>query len=691
MLTLVGDFFEKQNHKDKVNQEIAGASADKVKYHQPFKDQIAPADKTKAGDAVKLMRKYHTQLQQQVSQMEQQVRDLESQIKAAFGIPEMQKMPYSLHSICVHDGNAMSGHYFTFIYDRFQKKWRKFNDIRVTDVTEEEVFKSSEGGDSWQTAYWLVYVEGTIASELDKTNINCYQELADPFVLGNYKHHAYGSRVPAEVNTQIEKENQALAKEIDDQKNSKIVNELRALYGQRYNEMKSEFSGPAARNSLGLKCYAAYQWYRNEHDVLKRLLLAEAYHDVLSGKEDGAYPADITALDPSTSLFKAIQEGVRGNQDYPASQLTLSEQERAAIQDDARLYAQSYMDAYVVSAQCGLLETTPFALAAGEANPTPAGVFTDEIFARLQTETDLVIFICYDAYLRNQMTFGGADPKPLAGIEKVTSYRQLQRDSARCYLLLMLVVVKAYLGKAGDDLKKGQLKKADVAHYVVDKLQKLKYGIALLAHNDIHVDQIGIVLRGALKTSKPVLDAAEITNDFQYVTEFMLAPQNRGKPLDMTKLSPAAKAVPDYSAGNAAEQMLPKEYARVVKALRERPVEEWMQYKAFAKIFKKVDPQAAQPGSAQGNRRDTEMAGESPARKGAKEQSLVAADQEAEALDFNLYLMHEEAFAKFKKAFSTIIGELHVPLAGNLDPKKCKSAEDFALFCQRSYGIKLEK
>lgn len=119
MLTLVGDFFEKQNHKDKVNQEIAGASADKVKYHQPFKDQIAPADKTKAGDAVKLMRKYHTQLQQQVSQMEQQVRDLESQIKAAFGIPEMQKMPYSLHSICVHDGNAMSGHYFTFIYDRF--------------------------------------------------------------------------------------------------------------------------------------------------------------------------------------------------------------------------------------------------------------------------------------------------------------------------------------------------------------------------------------------------------------------------------------------------------------------------------------------------------------------------------------------------------------------------------------------
>lgn len=59
--------------------------------HQPFKDQIAPADKSKSADAVKLMRKYHTQLSHQVSQMEQQVHDLEAQIKAAFGIPEMQK------------------------------------------------------------------------------------------------------------------------------------------------------------------------------------------------------------------------------------------------------------------------------------------------------------------------------------------------------------------------------------------------------------------------------------------------------------------------------------------------------------------------------------------------------------------------------------------------------------------------
>lgn len=119
MLALVGEFFEKQNQKDKINQDIQESGAGQVKYHQPFKNQIATGDKSKAADAVKLMSKYHAQLSQQVTQMEQQVCDLESQIKAAFGIPEMQKQAYHLHSICVHDGNAMSGHYYSYIYDRF--------------------------------------------------------------------------------------------------------------------------------------------------------------------------------------------------------------------------------------------------------------------------------------------------------------------------------------------------------------------------------------------------------------------------------------------------------------------------------------------------------------------------------------------------------------------------------------------
>ena len=87
-----------------------------------------------------------------------------------------------------------------------------------------------------------------------------------------------------------------------------------------------------------------------------------------------------------------------------------------------------------------------------------------------------------------------------------------------------------------------------MAHYIIDKLQKLKFGVGMLQPNDIHVDQMYIALRGALKCGQPVLEAAGILGDFKYIIEFMQAAENRGKVLDATKLSPAAKTVPDYNA-----------------------------------------------------------------------------------------------------------------------------------------------
>ena len=85
--------------------------------HHPFKDQIETKDNTQ--NVVGILNQYHAQLTGQADQMEKKVLELEASIKATYGIPDMMKKPYHLHSICVHDGNAMSGHYYTFIYDRF--------------------------------------------------------------------------------------------------------------------------------------------------------------------------------------------------------------------------------------------------------------------------------------------------------------------------------------------------------------------------------------------------------------------------------------------------------------------------------------------------------------------------------------------------------------------------------------------
>ena len=55
----------------------------------------------------------------QVDEMEKQITALQAKIDAVYGVKEMQKLPYDLHSICVHDGNATSGHYYSYIFDRF--------------------------------------------------------------------------------------------------------------------------------------------------------------------------------------------------------------------------------------------------------------------------------------------------------------------------------------------------------------------------------------------------------------------------------------------------------------------------------------------------------------------------------------------------------------------------------------------
>ena len=37
------------------------------------------------------------------------------------------------------------------------------------------MIKQSEGGNSWETAYWVVYIDESISKELDNADINYYK------------------------------------------------------------------------------------------------------------------------------------------------------------------------------------------------------------------------------------------------------------------------------------------------------------------------------------------------------------------------------------------------------------------------------------------------------------------------------------------------------------------------------------
>jgi ubiquitin carboxyl-terminal hydrolase 7 len=88
---------------------------------------------------------------------------------------------YKLHGVLVHSGDLHGGHYFALIKPEKDGRWFKFDDDRVTPVTDKEVLEDNYGGDmpnglvpsqrtqartlkKFTNAYMLVYIRET---ELD--------------------------------------------------------------------------------------------------------------------------------------------------------------------------------------------------------------------------------------------------------------------------------------------------------------------------------------------------------------------------------------------------------------------------------------------------------------------------------------------------------------------------------------------
>uniref|UniRef100_A0A8C4ZHX0 Ubiquitin carboxyl-terminal hydrolase n=1 Tax=Gadus morhua TaxID=8049 RepID=A0A8C4ZHX0_GADMO len=73
------------------------------------------------------------------------------------------QVPYRLHAVLVHEGQASAGHYWAYIYDHANKRWMKYNDIAVTESSWEELMRDSYGGMTNASAYCLMYVDERIS------------------------------------------------------------------------------------------------------------------------------------------------------------------------------------------------------------------------------------------------------------------------------------------------------------------------------------------------------------------------------------------------------------------------------------------------------------------------------------------------------------------------------------------------
>lgn len=95
-----------------------------------------------------------------------------------------QPWVYKLHGVLVHSGDLHGGHYFALIKPDRETRWLKFDDDRVTPVTDKEVLEENFGGEilngvpptlqrnqvramkRFTNAYMLVYIRESAINEI---------------------------------------------------------------------------------------------------------------------------------------------------------------------------------------------------------------------------------------------------------------------------------------------------------------------------------------------------------------------------------------------------------------------------------------------------------------------------------------------------------------------------------------------
>ncbi|KAM6043468.1 ubiquitin carboxyl-terminal hydrolase 28 isoform 2-T2 [Chlamydotis macqueenii] len=109
------------------------------------------------------LRRWRDEIEQDVQDLKESITRIRLSIEQMYCDPLLQQVPYRLHAVLVHEGQANAGHYWAYIYDQPRKSWLKYNDISVTESSWEELERDSFGGLRNASAYCLMYISEQVS------------------------------------------------------------------------------------------------------------------------------------------------------------------------------------------------------------------------------------------------------------------------------------------------------------------------------------------------------------------------------------------------------------------------------------------------------------------------------------------------------------------------------------------------
>uniref|UniRef100_A0A8I3W997 Ubiquitin carboxyl-terminal hydrolase 28 n=1 Tax=Callithrix jacchus TaxID=9483 RepID=A0A8I3W997_CALJA len=300
-----------------------------------------PAPRTVTDEEINFVK---TCLQRWRSEIEQDIQDLKNCIASTtqtveqmYCDPLLRQVPYRLHAVLVHEGQANAGHYWAYIYNQPRQSWLKYNDISVTESSWEEVERDSYGGLRNVSAYCLMYINDKLPHFNAEAASNESDQMSEVEALSvELKHYIQ------EDNWRFEQE----VEEWEEEQSCKIPQMESST-----NSSSQDFSTsqePSVASSHGVRCLSS------EHAVIVKEQTAQAIANTARAYEKSGVEAALSELKEAepkkpmpqeTNLAEQSEQPQKAN-DAESTAQPNSEVSEVEIPSVGRILVRSDADGY---------------------------------------------------------------------------------------------------------------------------------------------------------------------------------------------------------------------------------------------------------------------------------------------------------------------------------------------------------
>ncbi|XP_031198957.1 ubiquitin carboxyl-terminal hydrolase 28 isoform X4 [Mastomys coucha] len=272
--------------------------------HSSLEMPAPPAPRTVTDEEMNFVK---TCLQRWRSEIEQDIQDLKNCISSTtqaieqmYCDPLLRQVPYRLHAVLVHEGQASAGHYWAYIYNQPRQIWLKYNDISVTESSWEELERDSYGGLRNVSAYCLMYINDKLPHFNAEAAPNESAQTAGEV-----------EALPVELRQYIQEDNWRFEQEVEEweEEQSCKIPQMESSPNSSSQEFSTSQEAPAA-SSHGVRCLSS------EHAVIAKEQTAQAIANTAHAYEKSGVEAALSEVMLSPAMQGVILAIAKARQTF---------------------------------------------------------------------------------------------------------------------------------------------------------------------------------------------------------------------------------------------------------------------------------------------------------------------------------------------------------------------------------------